>query len=1076
MTDSGDRANGPYDLLLLVDGTYSMKVFVEALNKSLQEVISISALTACFERIGVLAYRDYCAGELTEWSGWCSPSGKVQGPDIVSQDEVLKMARGIVPDHGGDWPEAVKTGLAQAYSEMRSDATTIILLYTDAPPHFKETDGPNFYKEKTALSKNTKYGKTDSLFVDWTSAAKTLRSGPKKGVVFSMVQKFGTNTFSPYLYLSTITGGNLFLIEEMVADKISQLTLGVLLTWMRLGKTMTDTKTSQGFIVRYKSIDKLETFTKEDDTNFTEFIIKGHSTKTLAATTLRRNTTTEEITLGGMSGVVKARGPKVGSFAEKYANDEEYKKLAAEQLRRIIETSVSAVSVNPIFGSLWRAVCNDRTNPARDELIQLFGLSVDRISDADEKARMKTWLAESYNYVDEINDLIKSVASEERFPLLFLDPTADFGTANDGGDDDNSADNRRLQDFTRAELLEIGRSCDYKILRRLGKVLTRLTFVQDKESLPEHIRKMGSGKGGVACVPLALTKETYKRQFWKILLHAVLPGTKLGARPAALLAALALRMGIAPLRDAADQELMHFRDNWNTIEIPETWNLGCFNLLLDADDNYEKRVADGATARQTPDSRILNERDRDVFRSLVDYKMLELNLETTLQAKIGWSPDKDKVPLGPVVICKKCELPRSVTIMASGGVCGLCEVETTTCPCLVCRKAEDHEERLKKNVSADHNETSTAYWVECGQTACRAQYVVYNPDALNVRPKCYFCRHAEKGRTGQAPAVECSKCLNRIIWPYEHRPEDLDFSKYECSACLAGKSTVIEEETSARKLSNENGWEWLLKNEDKTIKEPFNGRTVFYTASHCTLENLPTKVEVLPAVDSEFSIRGKLVRNSEDLRGALLKWVKSRRTESATCSLCFSNFRKSDIRQACGRSGCNQLICNGCRKDWYGINAPGRIINVAALRCPFCRRQPAPKVVSSFGITRLGDLRSAVEESGSWIYAWCVDCGFARQYVERVCAAGAPEELTGWRCEPCTPAKKSNNPTTIPMCPGCGVATEKTSGCDHITCPCGTHWCYACGEATDPGEIYTHISREHGGLEWDDDGDDDDYY
>ncbi|KAK0632507.1 hypothetical protein B0T14DRAFT_34942 [Immersiella caudata] len=32
-------------------------------------------------------------------------------------------------------------------------------------------------------------------------------------------------------------------------------------------------------------------------------------------------------------------------------------------------------------------------------------------------------------------------------------------------------------------------------------------------------------------------------------------------------------------------------------------------------------------------------------------------------------------------------------------------------------------------------------------------------------------------------------------------------------------------------------------------------------------------------------------------------------------------------------------------------------------------------------------------------------------------------------------------------CPSCKYVVEKTDGCNHISCVCGTHWCYRCGKA-----------------------------
>jgi hypothetical protein len=89
---------------------------------------------------------------------------------------------------------------------------------------------------------------------------------------------------------------------------------------------------------------------------------------------------------------------------------------------------------------------------------------------------MKAWLEESYDYAAEIEGLINSIPKEQQFPCVFLDPTLRHtGETGDG-------DGRSITEFTRDELLEIGRSCEYRILRRLGKVLTQLTYVQAGKS------------------------------------------------------------------------------------------------------------------------------------------------------------------------------------------------------------------------------------------------------------------------------------------------------------------------------------------------------------------------------------------------------------------------------------------------------------------------------------------------------------------------------------------------------------------------------------------------------------------
>ena len=43
------------------------------------------------------------------------------------------------------------------------------------------------------------------------------------------------------------------------------------------------------------------------------------------------------------------------------------------------------------------------------------------------------------------------------------------------------------------------------------------------------------------------------------------------------------------------------------------------------------------------------------------------------------------------------------------------------------------------------------------------------------------------------------------------------------------------------------------------------------------------------------------------------------------------------------------------------------------------------------------------------------------------------------------------------QCPRCKRWVEKIDGCDHITCPCGTHFCYNCGEIRDSIRPYEHV-------------------
>lgn len=425
--------------------------------------------------------------------------------------------------------------------------------------------------------------------------------------------------------------------------------------------------------------------------------------------------------------------------------------------------------------------------------------------------------------------------------------------------------------------------------------------------------------------------------------------------------------------------------------------------------------------------------------------------------------------------------------MGSEGRCGLCC--PALCDCVACTRSPDFEDRLRNNVGLQDSETTEATWVECFNATCRAQYVVYNPSLLRVRAKCFYCRHEKRldgqADPGPAPTVECSRCLNRIIWPHEYRPADLDLATFQCPACEADRETMVDHETTPKALSDENTTAWLIRNENGALPDPFDGRSLFHKVTRISdLPSLSSHVEILPgSTNSQLTIRGKLVRNVDALRSALADWIKRRKVQAGTCLLCFSDtVNKRDLR-SCGRSGCASTICASCRADWYGITRRGQVINLPALACPFCRRSPVSGVVSRFGIATLGGLRAAIENP-AWIYAWCAACGFAKQFAERVCAeadgeggAAVAARVHDWQCDECVAVRDKKH--RVMHCPSCDTATERIAGCAHISCPvCHAHWCFECGKGfSDAGKVYAHMSAEHGGAfdAYDSDDDCDDF-
>ncbi|CRG91591.1 hypothetical protein PISL3812_08641 [Talaromyces islandicus] len=1086
-----------YDLLLVADATASMQAYLTSLKASLPQIISVSALTNCFSRIGLLYYRDYDISDPLEWHGWVEPS-KLGTPEEGHQPDLVSIAKNVRTEGGGDYAEATKTALAKVYEVSRVEATTIVLLYTDAPPHTTVTDKtlPVYgAMERKALKK----GK-HANFVDWVSACETLRNGGKRIHTYTIIDHLMSSRYlSLYNYLSTVTGGACIHLKEgsSISAVISRITVELLLAWMGVEKAglsgVAKNEDLGAMLTRYINISGIKKVTNEASEDVQGFLnADAHA-----------NMTKTTVTLETLRKYLPKKTSPVVEFTQQWKGDQDYREFAITHLERIIRHDVRAIALNPVLGSLWRVFCNDRTIPNREEVLASFSQGITNISNDTERAQMKAWLEESYDFAAQIQETIQAVPDAARFPCVYLDPTLKFERTDSKTDDDEDA-NLAITEFKRDELLEIGRSCDYKILRRLGHVLTRLTYIEKASDMPQHIAQ--TTDEDIPKIPIALASQEYNRGFWRVLLHAVLPGTMLGPRPATLLAALSLRMGVEPLREAAEYQMMEWKTKWNDIDVPETWNIGCLTLLLDADKAYRQRRENSG---QEIEGGLLHKGDRRLFETLVYLKILEQNLDTPLVAKVGWTPNKSYLPMGPVTVCRTCKFPRSVTIMGKSGQCGLCLIDDF----------KSEKERLTvvtTNVSKDDNELTEATWVECSVATCRAQYIVYHQDTLRVRAKCHYCRSQKNVPKAQksaspAPTVECRRCLNRMIYPNNYREPTFSESTFLCVACTSNRQTITETETSANQISDENSTDWLAVDAEIPSKSPFSNRSVYHTITTIGTDKFLSRLKLFPKADAPLRRRGKVIQNSQELIEKLQKQISRRHAERVPCSLCFSEFPPRDLNAACGRRGCFQRICRGCLDGWYGLNSAGRILNTASLFCAFCRRQPRGQTLAKhgMGVHSVGNLAQAVRDQGQWIYAWCESCAYAKPFVERVCARGVPADVEHWACEECheqqareeearrleeienrrvaariqgniraaeeagrnrsrfLKKKEERIQSKRKPCPGCGVECEKSMGCGHIACPvpkCLTHWCFFCGKKFDQKLIYHHMSTAHGGF------------
>ncbi|KZV91550.1 hypothetical protein EXIGLDRAFT_648141 [Exidia glandulosa HHB12029] len=1000
-------ARHQHDLLIVTDATGSMGSYLTSLTHSIPEILALTRLSGIFSRVGVLAYRDYCDHNVIEWSGW-----------DTEQNDLLDFAARLTPSGGGDYPEAAKTAMIHAM--QKADYTdeskeTIVLFYTDASPHHDRYGGPNWKQEQKAF----KPGATDWVTIAFTAKARHLR-------VFSFISaRMDAESTRFYAFLSQVTGG-VCLTTASDSQAISRITIDVLLNWMGAAEPNAAAVTHSSNAVVF-DVSPLDVHPRPKDENKAD---GGFLVTARVAINQRR------LDLACDVPRAETLDRKLTALARRFADvgETEYRATVYSTLREIITRNVFSLTYNAVFGQLWRAVCREQT-AEKEDIVQAFGLSVGKIADGEKRKGMTQWLEESYDSTAEIEEMMKKAGEGGQWMYLDLDAQVDM---------------------TRVELLEASRSYHRGLLRQLASIFTHAKLVEPGTVLTEHQR----------AIPLSLPP----RHIFRLLPHLVVPGTLYSSRASAVMAILALTVGVPFLRDAATTVAGYTKGTWLDLEHPETLSWECASFLLNAPDPNLCLTSD----------------ERKTYEGMRRYRLLELNLDATLDATVPWTPEKASGVGDVKVPCALCGVKRSTTMMSNDlrGVCGLC-VDNN--------RAVDVEEYPE----ADAMESC---WVECAVRTCRAQYVVEKPSALNVRPKCWYCRNGK-----ECPHVTCTVCTNRIVVPKKFAPSAKDLKHYKCPACATAKRvTLTNTEVNPRALVEENGTAWLGISDSTAV---FKGSSAFklykaHGSALFTFVDVPSQ--------TALHYRAKYVLNTPDVIKQLDARVGRGEVARRTCALCFDDFVPDKVRPACGRSGCAQRVCEGCLREWYGRNEPGKLLNAMELTCPFCRRIPVSKVVLRFN-PQVGGLKGVKDalEDRAWFYAWCGQCSTARQCIERRCTTdGRLPEVKDFVCETCEEEnareverleeerrqlaalvaqmdrterydeaqrrlreireakKKPARDLVVKECPNkqCGVMVSKTWGCDHITCRCGVHWCWVCQWHGSASTVYKHLNTAHGGF------------
>ena len=210
------------------------------------------------------------------------------------------------------------------------------------------------------------------------------------------------------------------------------------------------------------------------------------------------------------------------------------------------------------------------------------------------------------------------------------------------------------------------------------------------------------------------------------------------------------------------------------------------------------------------------------------------------------------------------------------------------------------------------------------------------------------------------------------------------------------------------------------------------------------------------------------------------------RATGATCPVCYME-PASPFRLGCGHEYCTAcaklLLSSATDNKTFPLLCVG---NDATCGVPI----PIPtirKFLTDEGMNRLFDAAFAahVERNPDKV-KYCRTAGCEQVYAVTakqqfascpscfagVCTACNEDAHTGRNCDEVRRAKdeerlndKLCTDQNYKRCPNCNVLVEKTAGCNHMSCRCGTHFCWLCMQAFQTGkETYDHMSQVHGGF------------
>jgi hypothetical protein len=569
--------------------------------------------------------------------------------------------------------------------------------------------------------------------------------------------------------------------------------------------------------------------------------------------------------------------------------------------------------------------------------------------------------------------------------------------------------------------------------------------------------------------------------------------------PLATLMVAVLSLGnkyLAPYASSLLEKSKGMWINWSTddkgvLNKPNCWSIGFFRLLKFADSFLTDEE--------------ITFRDNFLTASTILKNIPTACIEVTTSIVI----DSRAAPTFKKM-CDNCELTRCFTIFpGDSDICGIC-LALEDPSMIAIAKSKNYKLDPKEVIDlTDPSNSQIATWVRCYD--CCQLYTVTCTEQFKVRAKCHNCRIKDKSSRKHCETKICCSCKNEFKSPggsadttmewmrvalYEEVDADhptivriqeaVANDEWMCPMCIHDPSGMKTERTvKICDIMNQNpdAIECVvnptlvaLAGDNKTKKRELvvKAMEVDNTQLKEFDDSMSLTVDKLPIHDAATVILGirKKIFSSD---------------QYSTCQMCCSDVKNYKIVSACGH--CDNRICKSCRDSWFSQVKIGEVVHKTHTECPYCKATPKHAAVKNLEICHLRNIRNSSKrrtrriELCVWdprtIYAACQGCLCVQPALARECAAAIPD-VKNFVCEECRDKERRLHANRLHAnslldqamdaepskpCPKCTTQTVKNGGCNHITCPCGAHWCWTCGAGSaddvpfNSGSIYNHMTR-----------------